>query len=318
MVNLQKIIFLLCLTITFYSCQPKQKGLPVIGFVDAVEDETLDRAKKGFFDALKDSGLTLKQDFEVIYRNAQGDIPMLVQSVDYLINERVDLIAANSTLSTITAVQRTRTIPVCMMVSPSPDLAGLRDKKGKDPVNLFGVYETLEYIDTAATLAKEIRPEGKIIGVIFNQSEPQSVDALKRITSAFEKLGEYKILSRGVANSAECYTAIRSLTKDGIDLFFALPDNTIFASFETILQACNEANVPIITSESGLVVRGAVAGFGADMYDWGYESGMEAARYLKKGKIPVPRKLKKRVKMYNEAQASRFQLNLEPSYIKAN
>lgn len=318
MVNFCKIFILFCLTIIFNSCQPKQKGLPVIGFVDAIEDETLGRAKKGFFDALKDSGLTLKQDFEVIYRNAQGDIPMLVQSVDYFINERVDLIAANSTLSTITAVQRTRTIPVCMMVSPSPDLAGLRDNKGKDPVNLFGVYETLEYIDTAATLAKEIRPEGKIIGVIFNQSEPQSVDALKRITSAFEKMGEYKILSRGVANSSECYTAIRSLTKDGIDLFFALPDNTIFASFETILQACNESNVPIITSESGLVVRGAVAGFGADMYDWGYESGMEAVRFLKTGKIPVPRKLSKRVKMYNEAQAGRFQLNLEELYIKAN
>ena len=34
-------------------------------------------------------------------------------------------------------------------------------------------------------------------------------------------------------------------------------------------------------SEEGLVKRGALAAFGADMYQWGYQSGAQAAQYLK-------------------------------------
>jgi len=310
-----KNIVLSLLVITLLSaCKNREQGIPVIGFLDAIEDETISRAKKGFFKALQDSGLVNERDFQVIYRNAQGDIPTLIQACDYFVSEKVDLIATNTTLSTITAVQKTQFIPICMMVSPSPELAGLRNEKGRDPKNLFGVYETLEYIDTAAALITIVAPQAQKIGVIYNQSEPQSKDALMRITKAFSKYGTYKIIAQGITNSSETFTAIRSLTDQNIDLFFALPDNTIFASFETILQACNEAKVPIITSESGLVVRGATAGFGADMYDWGYEAGIEAAKFLKTRKISPPKKLTKRVKMFNKTQAALFNLNFDESF----
>ena len=73
----------------------------------------------------------------------------------------------------------------------------------------------------------------------------------------------------------------KSLLCKNIDAFFANPDNTVFASFETILKSCNQANVPIFTSEAGLVQRGAVAAFGADIYQWGYQAGEQAAQFLK-------------------------------------
>ena len=145
-----------------------------IAFLDAFEDETIAQAKKGFFVALKDSGYIPEQNIRVLYRNAQGDIPALTQSVDFFVTSGVDLIVANTTLSTISAVKKTKSIPICMMVSGSTELTGLLDKSGKDPENLFGVYETLEYIDTALTLTQELRPGTKRIGTINNQSYPQS------------------------------------------------------------------------------------------------------------------------------------------------
>ena len=92
---------------------------------------------------------------------------------------------------------------------------------------------------------------------------------------------------------------------------FANPDNTIFASFETILKNCNQKNVPIFTSEAGLVQRGAVAAFGADIYQWGYQSGEQAAKFLKQGdtdglEIELV-KLRKRV--YNPSVAKQYNLN---------
>jgi len=137
-------VFLLLLVL--FSCENKKagKGIPVIGFMDAFEDETLAQAKQGFFDALAENGFSEdKKTIHVLYRNAQGDIPTLTQICDYFVSEKVNLLATNTTISTITAVQKTKEIPICMMVAPSPELAGLLDASGKAPSNLFGVFETL-------------------------------------------------------------------------------------------------------------------------------------------------------------------------------
>jgi len=291
---------------TILSCNSTQNNdAKTIAFLDAFEDATVAEAKKGFFNALKDSGYIEGKNLNVIYRNAQGDIPALTQSVDYFISQQVNLIATNTTVATISAVQKTNQIPVCMMVSPSPELAGLRNAKGQDPANLFGVYETLEYIDTAITLIHEIFPQAKRVGALINQSEPQSVDALERIRKDAAALG-LELVSLPANNSAETQLVIERLINQKIDVFFALPDNTIFASFETIVSSCDKAMIPIITSEAGLVSRGALAGFGANMFDWGYASGQDAAKFLHSGVLPKPRKLIKRTRMVNPAQAKRY------------
>jgi putative ABC transport system substrate-binding protein len=294
------------LLLAFISCNSSNNNQSkTIAFLDAFEDATVAQAKKGFFTALKDSGYIQDKNLNVIYRNAQGDIPALTQSVDFFISKQVDLIATNTTVATISAVQKTNQIPVCMMVSPSPELAGLRNTKGQDPANLFGVFETLEYIDTAITLIHEIFPQAKRVGALINQSEPQSVDALERIRKDAAALG-LELVSLPANNSAETQLVIERLINQKIDVFFALPDNTIFASFETIVSSCDKAMIPIITSEAGLVSRGALAGFGANMYDWGYASGQDAATFLHTGVLPKPRKLVKRTRMVNPAQAKRY------------
>ncbi|MEX1189281.1 MAG: ABC transporter substrate-binding protein [Bacteroidia bacterium] len=296
------------------SCSSSSSQQVKIGFVDALEDETLAKARQGFFVALKDSGYVKDKNMEVIYRNAQNDLPVLTQSVDYLVSQHVDVIATNATLSTITAVQRNTTIPVCMMVSPSPQLAGLQKKDGSNPPNLFGVFETLEYMDTALALIKTIFPEATKVGTLINQSEPQSREALKRIELKAKELG-IEIISRPANSSAETQLVTESLINEGIEVFFALPDNTIFASFETIVAACDRANIPIITSESGLVGRGALAAFGADMYQWGYDSGLECVQFLRTRKLPQLKKLSTRQRVYNQEQAQRFGITLDSSFV---
>src|SRR6476660_8074056 len=138
-----KHLLTLLLILFAFSCKTPEKksNVPVVGFTDAFKDETLDQAKNGFFDALKQSGFNEDSGtLKVIYRNAQNDIPTLTQIADYFISQKVDLIATNPSLSTITACQKTKTIPVCMMVSPSPKNAKLLDANGNPPANLFGVY----------------------------------------------------------------------------------------------------------------------------------------------------------------------------------
>lgn len=312
-------IFIAFLLVAMMSCReaPTGKTLPVIGFLDFIEDPTIALAKKGFFDALSVSGFSEKDSTIIVeYANAQGDIPTLGQACDLIISKHPLLIGTNVTLSTITTSQRTKSIPVFMMVSPRPDIAKLTDQNGKAPANLFGVYETLDYLDTAVTIIKQLRPQTKVVGTIYNQSEPQSVDAYNKLKAGCEKLN-MKLEVLPVNNSSETQLVMQSLLNKDIDVFFALPDNVIFASFETVVQSCDKNNVPIFTSEAGLVSRGAVASFGADFYQWGYQSGQQAAIFLKQkndnGLQPEIVKIRKRV--CNPSQALKFSITPDSTFI---
>ncbi|HEX5001785.1 MAG TPA: ABC transporter substrate binding protein [Bacteroidia bacterium] len=305
-----RLVGLHLLVLIFSSAGAQQLNTPVpkIGFLDFVQDATVEQAHLGFMQALRDSGFSESDStLEVSYINAQGDIPTLGQACDLLISQNPDLLATNLTLPTITAVKKTSRIPVFMMVSPRPDLAGLTDSSGKAPANLSGVYETLDYIGVSVTDIKKMIPRIKSIGTIYNQSEPQSRDAFDMLEKQCKALGiQLQVLP--VSSSADAQLVTEALLQKKPDVFFALPDNVIFAAFETIVTACNRSGVPVFTSESGLVNRGAVASYGADFYQWGYQSGVLAAHYLKEGKtfIPPPEMVKIRKHLVNKKAAAKF------------
>jgi putative ABC transport system substrate-binding protein len=320
MQSVKKHLVLLGLALTFYGCQgDKKAGVPVVGFVDAFEDVTIAQARVGFTDALAKNGFSEKDGgVQISYRNAQGDIPTLTQIVNYFISEKVDLLATCTTLSTITALQKTKEIPVFMMVSPTPARMNLVGASGKEPDNLFGVAEELAYIDTSFSFIPQfVKPKGKMltVGMIYNQSEPQSVDALERIKASAAKLN-VKIEALPLNNSADAQLVTQSLLSRDIDAFFANPDNAVFASFETILKNCDQKNIPIFTSEAGLVKRGALMAFGADIYQWGYQAGEQAARFLKAGKTDGLKweMVKTRVRVYNSEVAERYNVSVPTAF----
>ncbi len=310
------------LIVLFFTCctsviQHDESTLPRIAFLDYVDDGTLSKARMGFIEALAANGFKKDSDYVWDYLNAQGDQPTLIQACQSLLSKKPSLIATCPTLATIAAVQGNTNIPVFMMVSPSPDDVRLLDKNGNAPANLFGVYETLDYIDTSVTMIKSMIPGIKSLGLIYNESEPQSVNAFNVVKTSCSRNGiELKYLP--VSNSGEAQLVTQALLSKGVDAFFAMPDNVIFQAFETIAESCNNASVPVFTSEAGLVSRGAVAAYGADMYGWGYQAGEQAAQFLKtkntNGLQPEVVKIRKRV--YNEAQLKRFGLVADSRFEK--
>lgn len=306
---MKKGILLIICAVLFYSCDSSsnKSGKRKIAFIDAFEDATLAQAKQGFYDALKQGGFEDKKNIEIIYSNAQNSIPTLIQSINYAVSQKVELMATNATLPTITAAQRQKMIPIFMMVSSSPKMAGLTDSRGLPPSNLFGIYEDLNYIDTSVAIIKTLKPSVKRLAAIYSQSEPQSVDAYNRIVTQAKASG-MELIALPVSSSAETQLVVESLLAKKVDAFFALPDNSVFASFETIVKSCDKAGVPIFTSEAGLVKRGAVAAFGADLYQWGFQSGEQAVKYLKNPEIKTlkPEIVKVRKRVYNPQVAAKY------------
>ncbi|AMR34620.1 ABC transporter substrate-binding protein [Mucilaginibacter sp. PAMC 26640] len=310
----------LSIALMAFSCAPKKTGVPVVGFVEALEDATLSQAKNGFVAALKDKGFsTEKKNIEIRFANAQQNIPTLTTIVNQFVSDKVDLLATSTTLSTVAAIQKTKTIPIFQMVSPTPERMKVADASGKGPANLFGTMEDLSYIDTSfALIPKLLKPKGArlSIGMIYNQSEPQSADALSRIQSLAAKLN-VKVIALPLNSSADAQLVTQALLAKNIDAFFANPDNTVFSAFETILKSCNEKNTPIFTSEAGLVQRGAVAAFGADIYQWGYQSGVQAAQFLKTHQTEGLKleMVKVRKRVYNPTAAKKYNITVPADFI---
>jgi len=318
--KLLKFLPVLFLYFNICSCKQGAKStVPVIGFVDAFEDASIAPARTGFVDALKKNGFSEDQkNIKIEYRNAEGNIPTLTQIVNYYISEKVDLMATCTTLSSITALQKTKTIPVFVMVAPTARLMNVEDANGRAPANLFGVTEDLNYIDTSfSNIPKFLKPKSGrlVVGMIYNQSEPQSVEAKQRIQSLADKLN-ITLIALPLNSSADAQLVTQSLLSKNIDAFFANPDNSVFASFETILKNCDQKNVPIFTSEAGLVQRGAVAAFGADIYQWGYQAGEQAAQFLKSHSTAglQPEMVKVRKRVFNAAAAKKYNLTVPSNF----
>jgi putative ABC transport system substrate-binding protein len=255
----------------------------VVGFLDFVEDDTLAKARQGFLEALGERGFSDKKGtIEVVYRCAQGDQPTLIQACQDLISRRPRLIATCPTLSTIVAAQRTKEIPILMMVSPRPDIVGLTSAGGRFQSNLLGAYETLDYLKEGPAIIRQVVPQARVVGLVYNPAEPQSVLALEVIRKACAEQG-LSLEVTPVSSSTDAVMAAQVLVSKGVQAFFAMPDNTVFASFEALKKVCDQARLPVFTSESGLVARGALAAYGADFYAWGRQVGAQAARLLEKG-----------------------------------
>jgi putative ABC transport system substrate-binding protein len=153
------------------------------------------------------------------------------------------------------------------------------------------------------------------VGVLYNHSEPQSVSAMERLRGVAEALG-VELVARAVSMTADVNLTTRALLDEGLDAFFANPDNTVFGAFETLLKSCNEAGIPIFTSEAGLVARGAVAAYGADLYAWGYQTGLQASQFLRSGSVAGLQweLVQAHRRVYNPEAAARFDLTIPSDF----
>src|SRR6185312_5530358 len=94
--KIKTLLPIFCIALLFAACKQSDSKIPVIGFADAFQDNTIEQAKTGFIDALQKNGFDEKNNtLKIIYRNAQGNIPTLTQIVKYFISQHVSLIATN-------------------------------------------------------------------------------------------------------------------------------------------------------------------------------------------------------------------------------
>ncbi|NLO86351.1 MAG: ABC transporter substrate-binding protein [Clostridiales bacterium] len=248
-----------------------------IGIIQLVQHDALDACYYGFVQALADNGYVDGENIVIDYQNGQGDQSNLATIADRFVGNKSDLVLAIATPAALAVAGKTTEIPIFATAITDFVEARLIDSNEVPGTNVTGTTD-LAAIATQIDLVKTLVPEAKIVGVLYNSGEVNSVVQANQAKEAIEALGlEY--VERTVTNSNEVQQATQSIV-GACDAIYIPTDNVFAASMPIVYGVTVETKTPVICGESGMVLQGGVATLGIDYYKLGYQTGEMALPVL--------------------------------------
>ncbi len=251
--------------------------VPVIGVVQFVQHEALDRANQGFVDALKDNGFVDGENIRIDQQNANADSSTLATIADSFIAQKVDLALAIATPAAQMMMGKTETIPILGTAITDYVEAKLAKTNEEPGYNVSGTTD-MNPIVQQIELLKTLVPGAQTVGLLYTGSEDNSVLQARIAVEAIEALG-MKWVEVKVNNSNDVQQAAQSLA-DQCDVLYVPTDNVAASAMPIIAEVMTEKKIPIICGESGMVRAGGTATLGINYYNLGYQTGLMAIEVL--------------------------------------
>ena len=256
-------------------CGAKKTEVKTIGISQYGEHASLDNCREGFLQGLVDAGLVEGEDFTYDYQNAGFNDNTAIQIAQNFSAQNVDLMCAVATPSATAcyAAAEDKDIPVVFTAITDPVEAKL------DSGNITGTSDKLP-VEAQLELIRALQPDAKTIGIIYTQSEPNSVSAIREYEEKAPDYG-FTIEAVGITQQSQATQAADTLIAKKVDCFSNLTDNNVVGVLSSLLEKTDEAGIPIYGSEVEQVVLGCVASAGIDYFELGRQTGQMAAKILK-------------------------------------
>ena len=256
-------------------CGSKKTEVKTIGISQYGEHASLDNCREGFLQGLADAGLVEGEDFTYDYQNAGFNDNTAIQIAQNFSAQNVDLMCAVATPSATAcyAAAEDKDIPVVFTAITDPVEAKL------DSGNVTGTSDKLP-VEAQLELIRALQPDAKTIGIIYTQSEPNSVSAIREYEEKAPDYG-FTIEAVGITQQSQATQAADTLIAKKVDCFSNLTDNNVVGVLSSLLEKTDEAGIPIYGSEIEQVVLGCVASAGIDYFELGRQTGQMAAKILK-------------------------------------
>ncbi|MGI0523390.1 ABC transporter substrate-binding protein [Rhizobium giardinii] len=269
---------LLALAATVALALPARADEVTVAVTAIVEHPALDAVRDGVKEALAAAGYKEGENLNFLYESAQGNPATAAQIARQFAGEGPNVIVPISTPSAQAVVSSTRDIPVVFTAVSDPLGAQLvkdMDKPGGNVTGLSDLSPVAEHV----ALIKEILPNVKSIGYLYNSGEANSVSLLAVLKTQAEKAG-LTVVESAATKSAEVQGAARALVGRA-DVIYIPTDNTIISALEGAVAVAEEAKLPLFTADTDSVSRGAVAALGFNYHDVGKQTGDVVVRVLK-------------------------------------
>jgi putative ABC transport system substrate-binding protein len=238
-----------------------------------VEHPALDATRQGLLDGLKAKGYIEGKNLDFEYKTAQGNPAIAVQIARQFVGERPDVLVGIATPTAQALVSATRSIPIVFTAVTDPigaKLVKTMQHPGKNVTGLSDLSPVKQHVE----LIKELMPDVKTIGVVYNPGEANAVSLIALLKQSVKENG-LKLVEATALKSADVQSATQSIVEKS-DIIYALIDNTVASAIEGMIVTANQAKTPVFGAATSYVDRGAIASLGFDYY----QIGMQTANYV--------------------------------------
>lgn len=193
--------------------------------------------------------------------------------------QNYDMIVAIATpaASSAFAAAEAKDIPVVFCAVSDPLAVGLVESMEKPGYNCSGTSDVLN-MEAQLDLITSLQPEVKKIGVLYTSSEANSIAQLALLEAAAKAYG-IEIVPQSIQSDSDIPSAAAALCAK-VDCLNNFTDNKVVNNLSVVLEAANNAGIPVYGSEEEQVKNGCLASVSIDYVALGKVTGGMAADAL--------------------------------------
>ena len=272
----------------------KKKDVFRIGISQFITHQSLDATREGFVDELAKQGYAEGKNIEIDLQNAQGEQRNL-KTISQQLAESSDVVLAIATPSAQSLANTTQTTPVIFSAVTDPVSAKLVESREHPGGNVTGTSDqSSDAISTQINLIKKVLPKAKTIGILYTQSEPNSVVQKDEAKRLLEEKG-FSVVEKTILDSNNVKAAAESLMAE-VDMVFVPTDNIISSTMETVKQVSIKHKVPVFGGSTEMIAVGGLYNYGTNYEELGRQTARMLIRVLKGEKpeniaVELPEKL---------------------------
>ena len=272
----------------------KKKDVFRIGISQFITHQSLDATREGFVDELAKQGYVEGENIEIDFQNAQGEQRNL-KTISQQLAESSDVVLAIATPSAQSLANTTQTTPVIFSAVTDPVSAKLVESREHPGGNVTGTSDqSSDAISTQINLIKKVLPKAKSIGILYTQSEPNSVVQKDEAKRLLEEKG-FTVVEKTILDSNNVKAAAESLMTE-VDMVFVPTDNIISSTMETVKQVSIKHKVPVFGGSTEMVAVGGLYNYGTNYEELGRQTARMLVRVLRGEKpeniaVELPEKL---------------------------
>jgi putative ABC transport system substrate-binding protein len=291
-----------------------------VSIITMVDTPQLLEVRDGVLEGLKNHGYVDGENLKIDFKSAQGNFGTAQQIVRQFIGDSPDVIVTITTPTSQAAVAATKEIPIVFSTVTDPLKAKLVSATKHPGGNATGISDLVP-TEKQLDVVKEIVPNLKTLGLVYDPSLPNAVSTVESIKAVAPKMG-FTTVEAPAMGLNNVPSAGQSLVGK-VDAIFVPNDTTVYAAFEALVKVCQEAKVPLFTAERRSVQRGAIATVGFDFKQIGVRTADMVDKVLKGTKpgdidVEFMDQVPNALALYiNKASAEKMGVTISPDLLKS-
>jgi putative ABC transport system substrate-binding protein len=246
----------------------------VLWFVDAAGAEPFE---KGLREGLRQLGYVESRNVEIITRYADGNAERLPTLIAEQVGMGVDVLFVSSRALNA-AKEGAKKLPIVSAGFSDPVAEGFATSLARPGGNFTGLsWSTAQTTVKRLELAREVIPSLRTIGMLYDQSDPQTLIELERSRAAASSLG-LELRAFELQPGAKDRVFLDAILKDRPQALFVSDFPLAVQHREQISRFAIVNRIPLFAEGSVFAESGALLAFGAD----GVDMFRRAAAYIDK------------------------------------